>query len=101
MEWFNITWIFGIITIACAFFFLQMLLEYNNERGKIMPQLRKVRDIRKRHEGEIEKVDGLAKDAEEKMVELDSELDQLKGQTSEFEEKVAVLRKRSGEGNEA
>ena len=101
LEWFNITWIFGIIAIACAFFILQMLIEYNSARGQIMPQLRNVREIRKRHESEIEKVDGLSKEAEEKMAQLDSELDQLKAQTGESEAKVADLRKRYEAGNEA
>ena len=88
MEWFNITWIFGIITIACAFFFLQMLMEYNNERGKIKPKLRKIREIRKRHEAEMEKVDELSKEAESVMAELNSELDKVKAEAREMEAKM-------------
>lgn len=88
MEWFNITWIFGIITIACAFFFLQMLMEYNRERGQITPKLRKIREIRKRHEAEMEKVDELSKEAEEIMSGLNSELDAVKAEAAELEAEI-------------
>ena len=95
MEWFNITWIFGIITIACAFFFLQMLMEYNNERGKITPKLRKIREIRKRHEAEMEKVDELSKEAESVMADLNTELEQVKAEASELEAKMEGTQKHS------
>jgi len=95
VEWFNITWIFVIITFACAFFFFQELSVYNNERAKIMPQLRKICEIRKRYQAEIDKVDELYKEAEQVMSELSSELEQLKTEAMKFEVKVEASRKYS------
>lgn len=89
---FSITWVFGIITLACAGFFLQMLIEYNGQRGKMMPQIRQVRDIRKRHEAELEKVDHLTQEAEPKLEALEKEVGDIHGQIRELEVKVDLLR---------
>lgn len=88
MEWFNITWIFGIITLACAFFFLQMVVDYNGQRGQIMPALTQVRDIKKRHELELEKVDRLTQEAESQLAVLEAEAEGLELSVKALDEQL-------------
>jgi len=92
MEWFSITWVFGIITLACAGFFLQMVVDYNGQRGQIMPALTQVREIRKRHEIEIEKVDRLTQEAEAQLAELETEAQGLDDQIKDLDEKLDVYK---------
>ncbi|MBT3604017.1 MAG: hypothetical protein HOE48_00415 [Candidatus Latescibacteria bacterium] len=92
MEWFNITWIFGIITLACAGFFLQMVVAYNVVRGQIIPALNQVREIRKRHGVEIEKVDRLTKEAETQLAELEVEAQGLGEQIKDLDEKLEAYK---------
>jgi len=97
MEWFNITWIFGIIALACGFFFLQMVVDYNGQRGQIMPVLKQVREIRQRHESEIEKVERLTKDAEAQMAVLVEEEKGLSKRIKELDEKLDLYKKEDSE----
>lgn len=97
MEWFNITWIFGIIALACAFFFLQMVVDYNGQRGQIMPALKDVREIRKRHESELEKVDRLTQEAEAQLAALDDEAETISDKIKEMDEKIDVYKDRESE----
>ena len=92
MEWFNITWIFGIITLACAGFFLQMVVAYNVVRSQIIPALNQVREIRKRHGVEIEKVDRLTKEAETQLAELEVEAQGLGEQIKDLDEKLEAYK---------
>lgn len=92
MEWFNITWIFGIITLACAGFFLQMVVDYNGQRGQIMPALVQVREIRKRHESEIEKIERLTQEAEAQLAELEAEAEEMGAQIKDLDEKLEVYK---------
>ena len=92
MEWFNIAWIFGIITLACAGFFLQMVVAYNVVRGQIIPALNQVREIRKRHGVEIEKVDRLTKEAETQLAELEVEAQGLGEQIKDLDEKLEAYK---------
>ena len=93
MEWFNITWIFGIITLACAFFFLQMVMDYNGQRGQIMPALNQVREIKKRHEMELEKVDRLAQESEAQLAALTEEADALADNIKILDERLDLYKK--------
>jgi len=88
MEWFSIAWVFGIITLACAFFFLQMLVDYNGQRGLIMPALKQAREIRERHEVEIEKVDRLTKEAEAQLSALHEESKALNQEIRGLDEEI-------------
>lgn len=92
MEWFNITWIFGIITLACAGFFLQMVVDYNGQRGQIMPALVQVREIKKRHETELEKVIRLTQEAEAQLAELEAEAQGLSDVIKVLDEKLDVYK---------
>jgi chromosome segregation ATPase len=93
MEWFSITWVFGIITFACAFFFLQMLIDYNGQRGIIMPALKQAREVRERHATEIEKVDRLTKEAEAQLVALNEESKALNQKIKALDEEMDVRKK--------
>ncbi|MGA1196764.1 MAG: hypothetical protein ACO36I_09730 [Candidatus Latescibacterota bacterium] len=90
MEWFSIAWVFGIITLACAFFFLQMLVDYNSQRGLIMPALKQAREIRERHEIEIEKVDRLTKEAEAQLSALQEESKAISQKIKALDEEIDV-----------
>mgnify|MGYP006297943491 CR=1 FL=1 len=90
---FSMAWVFGIITLACAGFFLQMLTDYNPQRGQIMPQLRQVREIRQRHEAELEKVDRLTKDAEAELEGLEKEAGVLHDEQMALEAEVEALKR--------
>lgn len=93
MEWFNVSWIFGIITLACAGFFLQMVMAYNSQRGQIMPALKQVRDIKKRHEMELEKVDRLATESEAQLATLTEEANALEQNIKTLDERLDVYKK--------
>ena len=88
---FSITWVYGIITLGCAGFFLQMLLEYNAQRRKMMPQLQQIRDIRQRHDIELDKVGRLTQEAEAKLKPLEEELAGLLRQLRELEAELEEL----------
>lgn len=98
MEWFSIAWVFGIITLACAFFFLQMLVEYNGQRGLIVPALTQAREIRERHETEIEKVDRLTKEAEAQLAALDEEAKALNLKIKGLDEEIEARNRVDSEG---
>ncbi len=93
MEWFSIAWVFGIITLACAFFFLQMLVDYNSQRGLIMPALKQAQEIRERHEIEIEKVDRLTKEAEAQLSALNEESKAISQKIKALDEEIDVRKK--------
>jgi hypothetical protein len=92
MEWFNITWIFGIVTLACAFFFLQAVVDYNGQRGQIVPALSQVREIKKRHAAELEKVDVSIKEAEDRLEVLKQEEDALTEKIKEMDTALEVYK---------
>lgn len=92
MEWFSITWVFGIITLACGVFFLQMVVDFNGQRSQIMPALKEVRGIKKRHETEIEKVGRLTTDAETQLTLLEDDVRELTANIKAVEEKLDAYR---------
>jgi uncharacterized coiled-coil DUF342 family protein len=90
MEWFNITWVFGIVTIACAGFLLQMVLEYNGRRDQIMPALHQIREVMKRHEEEIEKVEAMITQARAELLAMAPDFDAVTKEIKEYDQKLAV-----------
>jgi len=93
MEWFSIAWVFGIITLACAFFFLQMLVDYNTQRGLLVPALKQAREMKERHETEIEKVDRLTKEAEAQLSALHEESKALSQKIKALDGEIDVSKK--------
>lgn len=88
-------WVFGAITLACAVFILQMLLEYNSQRTLLMPQFKQVRDVRERYESEIAKIEELAKEAETQLGTLNQEEERLKKIVAEQDDKIRALNEKA------
>ncbi len=84
-------WIFGIITLFCAVFLLQMMVDFNLQRGALMPQVKQIHDVRARHEAEIEKVNRLAKEAEEQLATLDAEAHALSETIADLDAKIDAI----------
>jgi hypothetical protein len=90
MEWFSMGWVFGILAVACGIFFTHMVIDYNTQRGRIVPALGQVLEIRKRHETEIEKADQIIKEAEERLAELKQEEKEVADQIKAIEAEVVA-----------
>ena len=93
MEFFSIDWVFGALTLACVYFLLQILLEYNKQKAQIRPQLTQLAEIRSRHAEEFEKVEASTEEATAEQEELDSQVAKLEAQQSELEEALKFLGK--------
>jgi phage shock protein A len=68
-----------------------MIVDFNFHRGQLMPQIKQILDVRTRHEAEIEKVNRLAKEAEEQLATLDAEVHALSQTIAELDAKIDAL----------
>ena len=90
-------WVFGAITLACAVFILQMLLEYNSQRTILAPQFKQVRDVRERYESEIEKIEELAKQAETQLGTLNLEAERLQKIVADQDAQIQALNEKAND----
>ena len=88
---FSLNWVFGIITLACAIFLFQMLVDYSKCKSQISPQLQHAKDIKSRHEEEIEKVVRLTGEAELQLADLKHEIVGLEEKITELDEQIQIL----------
>lgn len=82
---FSIDWIFGILTLGCLVFIIQILVDYSRQAGEIRPQVRSVAQIQDRHTREIEKVEKQIQEAREESEQLDARIADLERRHDELE----------------
>ena len=90
---FSIDWIFGILTLGCLVFIIQIMMDYSKQAAQIRPQLRSVSQIQERHGQEIEKVEKLIKTGQEEAQKLDGRIADLERRHDELEETLKSFHK--------